>query len=100
MDIIKRKVDDLLKVTVKGRLDTNTAPDLEKATLEEMDSITKLELDLTDLDYISSAGLRVVLMLHKTLTAKKGTLKILHPKDEVMDVFDMTGFSSFLNIEE
>lgn len=100
MDIIKHKVDDLLKVTVKGRLDTNTAPDLEKSIMEDVDTVTKLELDLADLDYISSAGLRVVLMLHKLLTGKKGTLKILHPKDEVMDVFDMTGFSSFLNIEE
>lgn len=100
MDISKHKVDDLLKVTVVGRLDTNTAPELEKSILEDLDTVTKLELDFKDLDYISSAGLRVVLMLHKTLAAKKGTLKILHPKDEVMDVFDMTGFSSFLNIEE
>ncbi len=100
MEISKYKVEEYLKVTVKGRLDTNTAPELEKSILEEMESINKLDLDLSDLDYISSAGLRVVLMLHKTLSAKKGVLKILHPKEEVMDVFDMTGFSSFLNIEE
>lgn len=100
MEINEYKVEEYLKVTVKGRLDTNTAPELEKTILEEMESINKLDLDFSDLDYISSAGLRVVLMLHKTLSAKKGVLKILHPKEEVMDVFDMTGFSSFLNIEE
>ena len=100
MEISKYKVEEYLKVTVKGRLDTNTAPELEKSILEEMESINKLDLDFSGLDYISSAGLRVVLMLHKTLSAKKGVLKILHPKEEVMDVFDMTGFSSFLNIEE
>ena len=100
MEINEYKVEEYLKVTVKGRLDTNTAPELEKTILEEMESINKLDLDFSDLDYISSAGLRVVLMLHKTLSAKKGVLKILHPKEEVMDVFDMTGFSSFLNNEE
>lgn len=100
MEVIKHKVEDTLKVTIKGRLDTNTAPQLEKAVLEELEGITKLELDLSSLAYISSAGLRVILMFHKTLAARKGSLKVLHPVEEVMDVFDMTGFSSFLNIEE
>ena len=100
MDVIKHKVDGTLRVAVKGRLDTNTAPDLEKSIMEDIGDITKLELDIAELDYISSAGLRVILMLHKTLTAKKGVLIVSHPKEEVMDVFDMTGFSGFLNIEE
>lgn len=100
MEIIKHKSNDTLKVNVKGRLDTNTAPDLEKSVLEDLDGINRLECDLEELGYISSAGLRVILLLHKTMSSKKGTLKILHPCDEVMEVFDMTGFSTFLNIEE
>lgn len=100
MDINKTKSGNELNVKVAGRLDTNTAPELEQAIIAEVDGLMAITLDLADLDYISSAGLRVVLMLHKTMASKKGTLTIKHPKEEVMEVFDMTGFSSFLNIEE
>ena len=100
MEFTKHKVEGTLTVRVKGRLDTNTAPELEKDLLEEIEGVKKLDLELSELDYISSAGLRVVLMLHKTLTNKKGTLTVIKPKEEVMAVFDMTGFSGFLNIEE
>ena len=100
MEIIKSKDNDVLALVVKGRLDTNTAPELEKVALEELEGVKKLSLDLAELDYISSAGLRVILMLHKTMSGKGATLVVSHPKDEVMEVFDMTGFSSFLSIEE
>ena len=100
MKIIKDKKENVLIVKLVGRLDTNTAPVLDNDLKDDVDSVEKLELDLKELDYISSAGLRTVLVLHKKLTAKKGTLVVMHPKDEVMEVFDMTGFSSFLNIED
>lgn len=100
MEIIKHKVDNQLKVAIKGRLDTNSAPELERSVLEDIEGIDRLELDLENLVYISSAGLRVILLFHKNMAAAKGLLKILHPCDEVMEVFDMTGFSTFLNIEE
>lgn len=100
MEIRKTKNNDEMVIAVKGRLDTNTAPELEKSALDEIGGLKKLTLDLVALDYISSAGLRVVLTLHKNLSSKGGALVVAHPKDEVMEVFDMTGFSSFLTIEE
>ena len=100
MEIFKTKENDILKVSLVGRLDTNTSPRLEAAVKEDEEGVNRIELDLKALDYISSAGLRIVLVLHKAMTAKKGSLIVLHPKDEVMEVFDMTGFSSFLNIED
>ena len=100
MEIVKSKQNDTLTICVKGRLDTNTAPELEKGAMESLKDVKKLTLDLKDLDYISSAGLRVVLTLHKHMSGEGGSLVVAHPKDEVMEVFDMTGFSSFLSIEE
>ncbi|MCR5350712.1 MAG: STAS domain-containing protein [Acholeplasmatales bacterium] len=100
MEIFKAKDNDLLKVSLSGRLDTNSAPELEKSIKDELEGVKKLVLNLFNLDYISSAGLRVILMLHKSMKASGGSLLISHPKDEVMEVFDMTGFSSFLVFEE
>ena len=100
MDITKSKENDVLVIKVKGRLDTNTAPELEKSALADANAVKKMKLDLAELDYISSAGLRVILTVHKHLHSNGGSLVVAHPKDEVMEVFDMTGFSSFLVIEE
>ena len=100
MEISKNKNGEELVIAIKGRLDTNTAPELEKSALEDLKDYKKLTLNLSDLDYISSAGLRVVLMIHKSMTGQGGKLVVSHPKDEVLEVFDMTGFSSFLVIEE
>ena len=100
MEILKNKNGEELVVTVKGRLDTNTAPELEKSLADDLDATKTLRVDLAELDYISSAGLRVILTLHKNMSGKGAKLIVAHPKDEVMEVFDMTGFSSFLTIEE
>jgi anti-anti-sigma factor len=89
-----------LNVVLKGRLDTNTAPELEKAVDGKLVCIKTLNLFLDDLDYLSSAGLRIILILHKQMTANGGTLIINNPKDEILEVLDMTGFSTFLNIKE
>lgn len=100
MDIIKKKTGTELLVKVVGRLDTNTAPDLESSVLPDLKSCKKLILELSELDYISSAGLRVVLTFYKSLSADGKTMVVKHVNDEVMEVFDMTGFSSFLEFEE
>ena len=100
MEIVKNLSGKILKVKVIGRLDTNTAPELEDNLKDDLANAERIELDLEKLDYISSAGLRTVLVLHKSMSSKKGALVVMHPKDEVMEVFDMTGFSSFLDIED
>lgn len=83
--------------TIEGRLDTTTAPQLE-AELEGC-SATELTLDFEKLLYISSAGLRVLLSAQKRTNASGGSMKLIHVNEEIMEVFDMTGFSSFLTIE-
>lgn len=100
MDIVEKKTGTELEVKVSGRLDTNTAPDLESSVTPDLKSCKKLVLELSDLDYISSAGLRVVLTFYKSLSAEGKSMVVKHVNDEVMEVFDMTGFSSFLVFEE
>lgn len=100
MDISVELIENKLYVRIIGRLDTNTAPDLENAIKNNLGNVKELNLDLKDLDYISSAGLRIILMFHKQMSTNEGKLFVLSPKDEVMEVFDMTGFSTFLNIRE
>ena len=99
MKINNKKDGNVLTVELEGRLDTNTAPKLD-AELSDLDGIKRIVLDLNKLEYISSAGLRVVLMLHKKMASTGGRRIISNPTDDVMDVLDMTGFSTFLTIEE
>ena len=80
-----------------GRLDTTTAPDLENELKADMDGITELTMDFSKLDYISSAGLRVLLSAHKVMS-KKGGMKVTNVNDIVNEVFDVTGFSDILTI--
>ena len=87
-----------LTVALEGRLDTTTAPELEAALKESMDGITGLTLDFSKLDYISSAGLRVLLSAHKAMRGK-GQMKVTHVNEIVQEVFEVTGFSDILNIE-
>ncbi len=85
-----------LTMNLSGRLDTISAPDFEKAISElEFESLV---IDMKNLNYISSAGLRVILKLHKELV-KKGGLKLKNVNDDVREVFEITGFIDFLNIE-
>lgn len=81
-----------------GRLDTTTAPALEKTIMQELEDVTALVLDMTALEYISSAGLRVLLSAQKKLQ-KIGSMKLVGVCDEVMEVFEMTGFADILVIE-
>lgn len=94
------QTDNQVLVTLEGRLDTVTSSEFEK-TLSPYFALqgVELTLDCNAMEYISSAGLRVVLMSHKTLTAKGGRFIIRNLSKEVRSVFDMTGFSRILTIE-
>ncbi len=98
MTIDKKLNGKTLEVALTGRLDTVTAPDLEAALKEEMPAADSLVLDFSALDYISSAGLRVLLSAHKTMSPKGG-MKVTHVNEIVREVFDVTGFSDILSIE-
>ena len=89
------------KATVKfaGRIDAKTAPEHEKALLALPVEIMELDIDFSDVEYISSAGLRVLMMIQKEYNAKGGSLKIVDAKEEIIEIFEVTGFTDFLNIE-
>ncbi len=98
LQMTKQAADDVLTIALEGRLDTNTAPDLEKELKESTEGINELILDLEKLEYISSAGLRVLLAAQKTM-AKKGGMKLIHVNDLIMEILDVTGFVDILEIE-
>ena len=87
-----------LEIALEGRLDTMTAPELEAELNASMAGAESLTLDFSNLDYISSAGLRVLLSAHKAMSAKGG-MKITHVNEIVSEVFDVTGFADILTIE-
>ena len=98
MNIVKTQNGNALNIALEGRLDTTTAPELEqelKYTLNDVDTLT---LDFSKLDYISSAGLRVLLSAHKVMS-KKGGMKVTNVNEIVKEVFDVTGFVDILTIE-
>ena len=94
---IKRNAEEVV-IEIVGRLDTNTAPALDKTIGEDIQDSQNLVLDLKGLEYISSAGLRVLLAAQKKMQ-KSGSLKVKNVCAEIMDVFEMTGFSDILTIE-
>ena len=98
MTINKTLNGTALEIALEGRLDTVTAPDLESVLKESLDSAETLVFDLSKLDYISSAGLRVLLSAHKIMSAKGG-MKVTHVNEIVQEVFEVTGFSDILTIE-
>ena len=94
---IKRNEKEIT-IEVAGRLDTTTAPALEKSVGENIDGIKSLVLDFEGLEYISSAGLRVLLGAQKKIQ-KTATMKLINVCEEVMEVLEMTGFADILTIE-
>ena len=87
-----------LTVKVAGRLDTTTAPELEASLKESFEGVEKLVLDFSALDYLSSAGLRVLLQAQKTMN-KQGEMIVRNVNDTVAEIFEVTGFSDVLTIE-
>ena len=98
MNILKQKEGSALTIGLEGRLDTVTAPQLEGELRTDLDGVTELILDLKDLDYISSAGLRVLLSTQKTMN-RQGSMTIRNVKPEIMEIFDVTGLVDILSIE-
>ena len=98
MTISKTQNGSVLEVALEGRLDTMTAPELETELKGSMDGAESLVLDLSKLEYISSAGLRVLLSAHKTMSGKGG-MKVTNVNEIVREVFEVTGFCDILNIE-
>ena len=94
---IKKSADETV-LEVTGRLDTITAPALDKTINENLEEIKALILDFKNLEYISSAGLRVLLGTQKKMQ-QIGTMKLINVCEEVMEVFEMTGFADILTIE-
>lgn len=93
------KGNNEIKIALEGRLDTTTAPDLE-AEITDLTDVSALELDFTNLSYISSAGLRVLLAAQKKMNTKgKGLMVIKNANDTIKEVFELTGFSNVLKVE-
>ena len=98
MKISKTRNESALTVALEGRLDTTTAPELEAELKSALSGTTELVFDFAKLDYISSAGLRVLLSTQKVMN-KQGSMKIINVNETIMEVFDVTGFVDILTIE-
>lgn len=98
MTITKKNENDTLTVALEGRLDTTTAPQLEAELKTSLDHVNSLIMDFTALEYISSAGLRVLLSTQKLMN-RQGRMVVRGVNETVMEVFEVTGFTDILTIE-
>ena len=98
LNITKKQEGTALTVALEGRLDTNTAPDFQAEVEPMLGGIDELTLDCEGLDYISSAGLRVLLTFEQELEEQGKTMRLCHVNDIIRDVFDVTGFLEILTI--
>ena len=98
MEIKLDKKDSALTIKLTERLDTVTSPDLEAFLQKELDGITDLTFDFDELDYISSAGLRVLLSTQKKML-KQGEMRIINASPVIMEIFEVTGFSDAIDIK-
>ena len=98
MTINKNLNGKTLTMQIVGRLETTTAPELEEAIDTSLSGVTELILDMAELEYVSSAGLRVILKAQKLMNAQ-GSMKVVHVNETIMEVFDITGFVDILTIE-
>lgn len=98
MTINKKSEGEKLTLTLSGRLDTNTSPALEAELKHSVDGVKELIIDFSDVEYISSAGLRILLAAQKVMN-RQGSMKLTGVSADVMEVFEITGFSDILTIE-
>ena len=98
MTITRKQNGGTLEIALEGRLDTMTAPELEAELNKSLAGAETLIIDFSKLDYISSAGLRVLLSAHKVMTSKGG-MKVTNVNEIVREVFEVTGFADILDIE-
>jgi anti-anti-sigma factor len=100
MTVTKNQDGDKLVIALEGRLDTTTAPELQEKLVPEFDTAKHIRLDFKDLAYVSSAGLRVILLGEKTAKAKGAVMSLVNVSSEILEIFEMTGFSDILTIEQ
>jgi anti-sigma B factor antagonist len=98
MQINYTKETSKLIIAPEGRIDTLSAPEFEEKVGEIIDGVSELVLDMAKVEYVSSAGLRVILKVQK-LMLRQGKMKLTNVNESVMEVFEITGFSNILNIE-
>ena len=98
MEIIKTLKNGMLTIALDGKMDITTAPDLEKE-VSNLDGVKELIMDFEKLRYISSAGLRVLLLAHKKMIKQGGTMKVIHVNENVMEVMTAMGFADILTVE-
>ena len=98
MKIMKTQNSSAVTIVLEGRLDSTTSPELETELKATLDGASEIVFDLEKLDYISSAGLRVLFSAQKVMM-KKGGMIVIHVNETVMEIFEITGFSDILNIE-
>ena len=96
MNLNFNKIDDILNVSIDGRLDTTTSPEFDNFLSQNLDGVKELNIDCEKLAYLSSAGLRVLLVAHKKMNGK---MKLTNVCELVMEVFELTGFADILVIE-
>ena len=97
MEITKTTNGSALTLALAGRLETTTAPALDQAIKEELNGVTELTFDFAGLEYISSAGLRVLLTAQKAMN-KQGAMQIVNANEIVREIFDITGFTDILTV--
>ena len=98
MTVTKKLEGTKLTAAFEGRLDTNTTPYAEKELTDSLDNVKELVLDFKNLDYISSAGLRLLLILQKKMN-DRGAMTIINANDMVKEIFEVTGFSEVLTVK-
>lgn len=98
MTVNKTKDGNKLTIKIEGKVDTVTAPQLEKELKASLDGVEELHLDLSEMEYISSAGLRVLMTAHKTMS-KRGSMKITGVNEVIEEIFDITGLLDVFEIE-
>lgn len=99
MKITENRVEDKIILSIEGRIDTNSSTQLQAKILQAFQKAKHLELDFEKTDYITSAGLRALLIGQKTAASKGGSMKLLHVCPMIMNVFNMSGFAKILTIE-
>ena len=99
MNISETRSGDVIHIKIDGRVDTTTSPQLQNAILQAFQKGSKLVLDFSGVEYVSSAGLRALLIGQKTANSKGGSMTLVHVAEAVLQVFKMSGFSGILHIE-
>ncbi len=100
MTVEKEKNGDSLSVKINGSVDANTAGELRSELIDELDDVRLVHFHMKEMDYISSAGLRVILEVYQTLEERDGTVILENVREELKDIFELTGFADFMEMRD